>query len=300
MASYVVERQIPTGGPYVVLDTVEVPMYVDSNLVNGATYCYRVTTLGAYDDPTTESPLINLSQEACARPFDYTAPCAMTLEVAADCEVERDTLRWSPVSGCDSDDIVGYNIYWAPVLGDSLTLWRAIDNPEDTVAVFNEDDELRTIAGCFVVTALDSLLPGPDGNLRRNESVGLDTVCVDNCPYYFLPNVFSPNGDGPNDGFRAFPVEVRGQRERGHPQPLGRGRVPNQRPDIGWDGTYLDTGEALPEGVYFYAATVYTRRLVGIVPERSADKSTWSVARQAPQTDWQTSPTKPRPHRVYF
>ena len=266
--SFVVERQIPTGGPYVVLDTVDVPMYMDSNLVNGATYCYRVTTLGAYDDPTTESPLVNLSQEACARPFDYTAPCAMALEVAADCEVERDTLRWSPVPGCDSDDIVGYNIYWAPFLGDSLTLWRAADNPEDTVAVFNEDDALGTIAGCFVVTALDSLLPGPDGNLRRNESVGLDTVCVDNCPYYFLPNVFSPNGDGPNDAFRAFPWKFVDSVNVAIHNRWGEVVFQTSEPDIGWDGTYLDTGEALPEGVYFYAATVYTRRLVGIVPER--------------------------------
>jgi gliding motility-associated-like protein len=192
----------------------------------------------------------------------------MALEVAADCDVERDTLRWSPVPGCDSDDIVGYNIYWAPFLGDSLTLWRAVDNPEDTVAVFNEDDVLGTIAGCFVVTALDSLLPGPDGNLRRNESVGLDTACVDNCPYYFLPNVFSPNRDGPNDAFRAFPWKFVDSVNVAIHNRWGEVVFQTNDPDIGWDGTYLDTGEALPEGVYFYAATVYTRRLVGIVPER--------------------------------
>ena len=176
--AYAIERQSPTGGPYVVIDTVEVPMYVDSNLVNGETYCYRVTTLGAYDDPTVESPLISVSQEACARPFDYTAPCAMVLEVTASCSVERDTLRWFPAPGCDSDDIMGYNIYWAPFLGDSLELWRHLDNSEDTVAIFNEDDALGTIAGCFVVTAVDSLMLGPDGQLRRNESTGLDLSLI--------------------------------------------------------------------------------------------------------------------------
>jgi hypothetical protein len=31
-----------------------------------------------------------------------------------------------------------------------------------------------------------------------------DPVCNDNCPYYELPNVFSPNGDNCNDLFRAF------------------------------------------------------------------------------------------------
>lgn len=265
---YVVERQIPTGGPYVVLDTVEWPMYVDSNLVNGATYCYRVTTLGAYDDPTTETPLVNLSQEACAQPFDFTAPCAMRLEVTADCQVERDTLRWSPVPGCESDDIVGYNVYWAPFLGDSLTLWREVNQPDDTVTIFNEDDVLGTIAGCFVVTALDSLMPGPDGTLRRNEGVGRDTVCVDNCPYYFLPNVFSPNEDGPNDVFRAYPWKFVDSVHVVIHNRWGELVFQTSDPEVGWDGTYLETGEDLPEGVYFYAATAYTRRLVGVVPER--------------------------------
>lgn len=266
--AYAIERQSPTGGPYVVIDTVEVPMYVDSNLVNGETYCYRVTTLGAYDDPTVESPLISVSQEACARPFDYTAPCEMVLEVTASCSVERDTLRWFPAPGCDSDDIMGYNIYWAPFLGDSLELWRHLDNPEDTVAIFNEDDALGTIAGCFVVTAVDSLMLGPDGQLRRNESTGLDTVCVDNCPYYFLPNIFSPNEDLVNDEFRAFPWKFVDSVNVVIYNRWGEIVFQTSDPLIDWDGTYLETGELLPEGVYFYSATVYTRRLQGIVIEQ--------------------------------
>ncbi len=265
---YIVEKEIPTGGAFEVLDTVFMPMYVDSGLVNGEFYCYRVTTKGEYDDTTTESPLVNRSQEACGRPFDYTPPCDLDLEVDAHCEVERDTLRWSVPSACTSDDIVGYRIYWAPFLGDSLTLWREVDDASVTSAVFNEEDEFRTIAGCFVVTAVDSLMPGPDGELRRNESLAGDTVCVDNCPFYFLPNVFTPNNDDNNDTFRAFPwkfvdsVQVVIHNRWGEPV------YETSDPDVNWDGTYLDTGERLPEGVYFYTATVFTRRLEGVVPER--------------------------------
>jgi len=265
--AYIIEKELP-GGTFAVLDTVDVPTYVDEGLVNGTTYCYRVTTLGRYDDPTTEVPLVNVSQEACATPFDFTAPCAMQLDVDAHCDVERDTLRWSRAPGCTSDDIVGYRIYWAPFEGDSLQLWRQVNEASDTLAVFNEDDSLGTIAGCFWVAALDSLMPGPDGSLRRNEGIGGDTVCVDNCPYYFLPNVFSPNDDGHNDLFMAFPwkfidsVHVVIHNRWGEPV------FETRDPDVRWDGTYLDTGELLPDGVYFYSATAYTRRLAGIVPER--------------------------------
>jgi len=268
VSEYVVERQVPTGGGYVLLDTVDVPMYVDTGLVNGATYCYRVTTVGAYDDPTTESPLVNVSQEACERPFDYTRPCALGLEVSASCEVERDTLRWSRPDSCTSDDIVGYRIYWAPFLGDSLTVWREIDDPEETSAVFNEDDVYGTIAGCFLVTALDSLMPGPDGELRRNEGWAGDTVCVDNCPFYFLPNVFSPNNDNSNDVFEAFPWKFVDSVNVVIHNRWGEAVFSTNNPNIQWDGTYLDTGQRLPDGVYFYSATVFTRRLEGIVPEQ--------------------------------
>ena len=55
---YVFEREQSEGEGWIVLDTLGLPMFVDS-LVNGSTYCYRVTTIGSYDDPTTESPLLN-------------------------------------------------------------------------------------------------------------------------------------------------------------------------------------------------------------------------------------------------
>ena len=37
-------------------------------------------------------------------------------------------------------------------------------------------------------------------------------------------------------------------------------------PALGWDGTYLDTGELLPDGVYFVALTEYRITLDGELP----------------------------------
>lgn len=39
-------------------------------------------------------------------------------------------------------------------------------------------------------------------------------------------------------------------------------------PNVNWDGTHFETGERMPDGVYYYTAMVYTRRLEGIVPEK--------------------------------
>ncbi len=50
-------------------------------------------------------------------------------------------------------------------------------------------------AGCYYVTAVD----------RSGNECPSNTVCKDNCPYYELPNVFTPNGDGSNDLFTPFP-----------------------------------------------------------------------------------------------
>ena len=265
---YVVEREVPTGGDYMVLDTVATSFFVDTNLVNGETYCYRVTTLGRYDDPSTEAPLVNVSQEACGTPYDFTPPCALNLDVQPSCEHERDTLTWSRPEGCESDDIVAYRIRWAPFLGDSLEVWKDIEEVETLTDVFNEDNALGTIAGCFTVTALDSLMPGPDGNLRRNEGPALDTVCVDNCPFYFLPNVFSPNQDGTNDAFQAFPWKFIDSVDVRIHSRWGELVFQTGDPDVGWDGTHMATGEAVSDGVYTCTVTAFTRRLEGIVPER--------------------------------
>jgi hypothetical protein len=41
-----------------------------------------------------------------------------------------------------------------------------------------------------------------------NESELSEPFCFDNCPYYELPNVFTPNGDNCNDLFSAFSDRV--------------------------------------------------------------------------------------------
>ena len=246
-------------------------LYEDLDLINGVEYCYRVVSEGHYDASGIETPLHNAAQTVCATPYDFTPPCPPTLQVIPDCPQEVDFISWSEIDGC-ADDIMGYILYWTPFEGDSLKPYAYFDNEGglelDTTFIFNENGEEGSIAGCFAVTALDSLNLSPDGELRRNESAFSNIVCVDNCPFYFLPNVFSPNQDDMNDIFQAFQWKFVDSVDFVINNRWGIPVFYTHDPDVNWDGTHYETGEIMPDGVYYYSAIVYTRRLEGIVPEK--------------------------------
>jgi hypothetical protein len=65
-------------------------------------------------------------------------------------------------------------------------------NIRDTVYY---DSSLSSYARCYKISAVDR---------TGNESELSEPACNDNCPYYELPNVFSPNGDFCNDVFAAY------------------------------------------------------------------------------------------------
>jgi gliding motility-associated-like protein len=252
-------------GVFTLIGTASEPAFTDSGLVNNETYCYRVRTIGAYEGPGVPYDLINWSQEVCAVPFDFTPPCPPEFRLDSDCIAERNTMEWQDAFAC-ADDVMAYQLHWAPFLGESLMPIEFFDGPDFSEYVWNEAGEYGSIAGCFALSALDSLMPGPDGTLRRNESALSDTICVDNCPYYFLPNVFTPNRDNVNDLFQAFPwkfidsVDVRIFNRNGEEvfQTLD--------PSINWSGIHRDGGMCA-DGVYYVTAKVFTIRLTGIVEE---------------------------------
>lgn len=253
-------------GSWESLGTAGEPAWVDSGLVNGERYCYRALTTGQYDAPGTVAPLLNRSQEACGQPFDNTPPCAPRLVLDPDCAAATTTLAWSDVPGC-ADDVMAYRIHWAPFLGDTLRPYRTLEGVAASSFVFNAAGEEGTIAGCFAVTALDSLMPGPDGVLRRNESALSDTLCADNCPFYFLPNVFTPNGDDLNDRFEAFPWKFIERVDFRVFNRNGEEVFATEDPWVRWTGAHRDGG-VCADGVYAYTARVWTIRLEGLVEEK--------------------------------
>jgi hypothetical protein len=166
-------------------------------------YCYRVRTRGTYGNPLIDAPLENFSQIICATPNDSIPPCKPEFTISGrDCEefiesascgdgnLYSNTLSWQrPADLACRDDIRNYRILMANRLSAEFTEIAIVS---DTFFVHSN---LPSFAACYKIIAVDR---------AGNESEASDVFCFDNCPYYELPNVFTPNGDQCNDFFSAF------------------------------------------------------------------------------------------------
>jgi len=240
----------------IVLDTVEGTSYVDDRLANLQKYRYLVRSIGEYTDVNIKGVIENLSQIHTGMPEDVNPPCSPPNQyINGDCNLEQTIITWSdPNENCeDTDDVIGFKVYYAPALGQTLQEIAYIDDPTVTEYVH---EGTGSIAGCYALVAVDSF---------ANESAWENSLCVDNCPEYELPNVFTPSGDGRNDLFEPFPYKFV---ESVDIQIFNRWGVlmyETNNPDVLWDGTDMRSGKPVPEGVYFYVCQVNEIRLTGIV-----------------------------------
>jgi hypothetical protein len=280
----------------VLIDEVDVLangfQYVDEGqhgeLNDAETYCYRIMTRGGYGNPAIDEPLENFSQIICAQVGDTIPPCKPTLLVRAlNCEeflasaencginVFQNTIYWERDRGDCDTNILGYRIYRSISADGEFTLLESAGIVADTFFI---DTSVSSFAYCYKISAVDRSL---------NESELSDAICNDNCPYYELPNVFTPNGDGCNDLFSAFSDrEIIGEEGNGSQCRLspeakakcarfvesvtfkvynrwgqevysytGSIRDDNNSIYIDWDGKD-NSGGQLSTGVYYYVAEV--------------------------------------------
>jgi hypothetical protein len=176
--------------------------YTDSLLREEDYFCYKAVTLGSYGNPAFDD-LENDSQIICASPFSVRLPCKPIVTIEENqCEkkptecVESEIvnkLSWTPDlgSGC-RQDIMKYNVYRVDVTGEQTLIGSVTSRSW-------QDPGIASFAFCYRVAAVDAL--GREGEMS-------DVVCNDNCPYFELPNVFTPNGDGCNDRFAAYRAEA--------------------------------------------------------------------------------------------
>lgn len=260
-SSYNVFRVNPFG-PDNLLGQTTNQFYVDSGLVNGVEYCYYVISTGEYTDSSINNPLLNVSQLICATPTDLTPPCPPELFISGDCIEGENTIWWTNPNNTCADDVMSYNLYFKAVDTLDYLLLATFSTSSDTSFVHTNlwNNTIPSIAGCYRVTAVDSAQ-------YSNESIFSNEFCVDNCPDYWFPNVFTPNADGDNDYFLAIaPFSYIESIDIKIYNRWGLLVYESKDPYFKWDGNRLDNSLPVPSGVYFYNCIVNTIRLSGIEP----------------------------------
>jgi len=226
--------------------------YRDTGLANGVERCYRIRSIGHFSAEGLIDPIYNWSQIACATPIDTFPPCDQLVQIIRDCELDQNFLTWTEEPGCHND-IIEFRIYYTDVYGAELQLIRTITDPNEQSFLH---ENLTSVAGCYAVVAVDSFM-----NLSA-----ADTFCIDNCTDYHLPNVFTPGGDLINDLFGPGTFKYVESVDVKIYNRWGLKLFETTDPAVNWDGTYSVTQAEVPDGTYYFVATVNEIRLQGIVP----------------------------------
>ena len=252
--TFIYKETFPGSGIFNVIDTTTMANFTDKNLVNGQSYCYKIQTSGKYSASGFPSPLLNFSQVLCAEPLDIVPPCAPAITVKANCADNENTIDWSTAPDSCAYDLESYRLYFKDELTKPFALVKTFAG-NDTMFVHQN---LQFIAGCYVLTAVDS---------AGNESLKQGEVCVDNCPEYRLPNVFTPNADNHNDFFKPFPYKHIEKIDMSIYDRWGRLVFTTNNPDVLWDGRFSENNQMCSPGTYYYICTVYQKKLAGSVKE---------------------------------
>ncbi len=241
-SQYIIYRQT-NGGTFDSIDVTGSVNYIDDSLINGVQYCYYIKSIGAYGDTALVNPIVNRSEIKCSTPIDNEPPCKLLFSHVPYCEELTDSLFWKLPDSC-TNDIASFQLYYASTGDIDFSLVATIQSNTNNYVYTNA----VSISGCYYLTATDSI-----GNISQASNV----LCVEGCPYYELPNVFTPDENGSNDLFHPFPkyrdvkdVDMKIFNRWG-------GLVfETTDPEIRWNGKKDNKGENLPESAYFYICVV--------------------------------------------
>ena len=249
---YIWQESAFGSGVFTLIDSTANLTYTAKGLQNGQNYCYKIQSKGKYSASGYPSPLLNFSEVLCAVPKDTIPPCPPSVKVTVGCDKNENSISWIATGQNCAADLLKYSLYYKDELAKPYVFLKDLLPFVDTVYVHSD---LEYVAGCYLITATDS---------TGNESDLGGEQCVDNCPEYALPNVFTPNGDGKNDFFRPFPYKHIQKIELRIYDRWGRLVFQTDNADIVWDGRLKSNGERCASGTYFYICEVHQKKLAGV------------------------------------
>jgi hypothetical protein len=235
-------------------------LYQNIGLEANTKYYYRILTRGSYGNPRITEPVENWSQVATDNLLDTIPPCPPVVTLKhVDCRSlpcrgnkYENNLSWQDNTDCAAD-VSAYNVYVRDDKTQNYVLLSSVSTPNF------DHRNLVSRAKCYAITSLD---------FSGNESE-FSEVCSDNCPYFELPNVFTPdNGDETNDLFAAFSEASNDTTkcarfvlnvditiyDRWGQEVYEKQRVADHDEFI-WNGI-TNSGMEVSPGVYYYAADV--------------------------------------------
>lgn len=252
---FVIYRKLPGSSIYDSVGETSSLSYLDGGLKNGEEYCYFIKTVGKYSSSGFVEPIVNLSQTTCGVPYDNIPPCPPVLFDSTVCQTSTNLLWWNnPYDSC-SADIVKYYLYYSTCNQSNMIVLDSVYGKNDTTYTHQPPN---TIAGCYGVVAVDSV-----GN--RSAMSNVACINIDRCSLFWIPNLFTPNGDTYNEMLVPGAYTSVDHIELDIRDRWGRQVFTTNDPQIRWDGNDATTGQACSDGVYFYVCDVYENSLCGMV-----------------------------------
>ncbi|MCL2682119.1 MAG: gliding motility-associated C-terminal domain-containing protein [Bacteroidales bacterium] len=228
-----------------------IPNFTDTDVINDSTYTYKIKAFGRhYDERINDYVLINWSQEVRATP-QIDTPCRQELTVDFICSPVENRLSWEPMDYECLDENPIYHIFYRPSESQEF---REIQTQN-----YNTFDHRNLVSnvGCYYVVS---------SNIR-GFSEPSNMFCItpeevlQECMEYELPNIFTPNGDGINDVFKAIRNEYSGMFTIKIFNRWNNVVFESNDPNFEWDGNNQRTGQPCPDGTYFYVAELILRGL---------------------------------------
>lgn len=210
------------------------------------TYTYQWSPPTGLDDFTSPNPL--------ASPEDNTVYTVQITDADGFCQIERAIAAQivppidSLVAFAEPDTIFGRGKVQLVATSDSTFTYQW--QPGNTLSA---NDIFNPIASPEETTTYQVIVSN-EGGCAAETSVTVNVVnLLCEAPFIFIPNAFTPNGDGVNDRFR-----VRGNNIDAVYLTIfnrwGQRVFESRDPEAAWDGTFK--GEQLPPDVYGYYALV--------------------------------------------